>query len=125
MVRVGGRAYVSRCQECRRRKVKCDGQQPACQRCIDTGSSCGGYERAVDYVHFDGTHSYRTKKLGKSENVSLRPKQAQKSPAERSVRNRAAALKRRDAPEQKLPIGIEANGIIAPWIDESFGVAQY
>ena len=76
-------------------------------------------------MHFDGTHSHRTNKLGKSEIVSLHPKQAQKSPAERFERNRAAALKRRDAPEQKLPIGIEANGIIAPWIDKSFGVAQY
>jgi hypothetical protein len=73
MVGVGGRSYATRCHVCRRRKVKvrlhvlsvvdlktdtlipkCDGQKPSCQRCEKAGLTCTGYERSLEYSHFDG-----------------------------------------------------------------------
>ncbi|KAB8260927.1 hypothetical protein BDV32DRAFT_158596 [Aspergillus pseudonomiae] len=40
--KAGGRSrYASRaCQECRRRRVKCDGDKPSCSRCLDRQLSC-------------------------------------------------------------------------------------
>ncbi|KAL3468849.1 fungal-specific transcription factor domain-containing protein [Aspergillus californicus] len=31
---------VKACQECRRRRAKCDGAKPSCTRCLDRGSEC-------------------------------------------------------------------------------------
>jgi hypothetical protein len=88
--------------------------------------SCGGYERALDYVHFDGKSNRISNQPEKLENISIRQKQAQNIPAERSERNRAGALKQRDAPHKKSIIKKEpSEGILGPWIDKSLGVAQY
>lgn len=66
-------------------------------------------------MHFDGTNSHRTtNKPEKSENISFRPNQTQKFPAERSGRNEAAALKRRDVLEQKPFFEVEAHGGMLP-----------
>ncbi|KAJ5630281.1 uncharacterized protein N7484_010381 [Penicillium longicatenatum] len=43
-----GRKYTSRaCEECRRRRAKCDGMRPSCSRCLDRGSRCQ-YSTAED-----------------------------------------------------------------------------
>ncbi|KAJ5625387.1 hypothetical protein N7510_001696 [Penicillium lagena] len=43
-----GRKYTSRaCEECRRRRAKCDGVRPSCTRCLDRGVRCQ-YSTAED-----------------------------------------------------------------------------
>ncbi|OKO90612.1 Nitrogen assimilation transcription factor nit-4 [Penicillium subrubescens] len=43
-----GRKYTSRaCEECRRRRAKCDGVRPTCSRCLDRGVRCQ-YSTAED-----------------------------------------------------------------------------
>ncbi|CEJ57830.1 hypothetical protein PMG11_06509 [Penicillium brasilianum] len=43
-----GRKYTSRaCEECRRRRAKCDGVRPTCTRCLDRGVRCQ-YSTAED-----------------------------------------------------------------------------
>ncbi|CAL5867167.1 uncharacterized protein PFLUO_LOCUS1379 [Penicillium psychrofluorescens] len=43
-----GRKYTSRaCEECRRRRAKCDGTRPSCTRCLDRGVRCQ-YSTAED-----------------------------------------------------------------------------
>ncbi|KAJ5233113.1 hypothetical protein N7468_006069 [Penicillium chermesinum] len=43
-----GRKYTSRaCEECRRRRAKCDGVRPSCARCLDRGVRCQ-YSTAED-----------------------------------------------------------------------------
>ncbi|KAJ5085126.1 hypothetical protein N7532_009897 [Penicillium argentinense] len=43
-----GRKYTSRaCEECRRRRAKCDGNRPSCSRCLDRGLRCQ-YSTAED-----------------------------------------------------------------------------
>ncbi|KAJ5765847.1 hypothetical protein N7520_005406 [Penicillium odoratum] len=43
-----GRKYTSRaCEECRRRRSKCDGVRPSCSRCLDRGGRCQ-YSTAED-----------------------------------------------------------------------------
>ncbi|KAF2722222.1 hypothetical protein K431DRAFT_293627 [Polychaeton citri CBS 116435] len=37
----------SGCDECRRRKVRCDGDKPECQRCLRYGVRCPGYRQPV------------------------------------------------------------------------------
>ncbi|KAH8821967.1 hypothetical protein F5884DRAFT_108606 [Xylogone sp. PMI_703] len=45
-----GRGYsVQKCQNCRRRKVKCDGQKP-CARCVASGVTCTGYGLVARFV---------------------------------------------------------------------------
>ncbi|KAJ5592012.1 uncharacterized protein N7459_002381 [Penicillium hispanicum] len=45
--RPGGK-YTSRaCEECRRRRAKCDGDRPSCSRCLDRGINCQ-YSKAED-----------------------------------------------------------------------------
>lgn len=34
------------CQTCKRRRVKCDEAKPSCNRCLDGGIDCAGYEKA-------------------------------------------------------------------------------
>ncbi|KAH7169993.1 hypothetical protein EDB81DRAFT_635587 [Dactylonectria macrodidyma] len=42
---IQGRTKVKTgCATCRIRKVKCDENKPFCQRCVDTGRTCDGYE---------------------------------------------------------------------------------
>ncbi|CAI6242013.1 unnamed protein product [Periconia digitata] len=38
------------CHTCKARRVKCDEQQPACQKCITTGRTCEGYKVNHEWV---------------------------------------------------------------------------
>ncbi|GKU09719.1 hypothetical protein FLAG1_08910 [Fusarium langsethiae] len=48
MARHGRR--IKRCGTCVERKVKCDEQQPHCQRCINAGLACSGYHSQLKFV---------------------------------------------------------------------------
>ncbi|KAH8811021.1 hypothetical protein F5884DRAFT_264231 [Xylogone sp. PMI_703] len=37
-----------KCHTCRKRKVKCGGERPSCLRCLRSGLTCTGYQRALD-----------------------------------------------------------------------------
>ncbi|KAF5660691.1 transcriptional regulator [Fusarium heterosporum] len=39
-----GRKVKTGCATCRIRKIKCDEAKPACQKCVNTGRTCDGYE---------------------------------------------------------------------------------
>lgn len=54
MARIGCRRYIIKCVVCRKRKVKCDGTKPSCERCRKGGIVCLGYERPIDFAYFDG-----------------------------------------------------------------------
>ncbi|MCJ1405782.1 hypothetical protein MMC11_009012 [Xylographa trunciseda] len=53
------------CATCRTRKVKCDENKPFCQRCVDTGRTCDGYEspfrfftnQSINNAHAGGINS--------------------------------------------------------------------
>ncbi|QYT05891.1 Zn(2)-C6 fungal-type domain-containing protein [Trichoderma simmonsii] len=51
MVGVGGRSKA--CDECRRRRIKCDLTTPHCKRCLKAGLQCGG-SRGLSIVQYDG-----------------------------------------------------------------------
>ncbi|KAF2107059.1 hypothetical protein BDV96DRAFT_654149 [Lophiotrema nucula] len=60
MVGVGGRSKA--CDQCRRRRIKCDLDQPACKKCVKAGLKCGG-SGAITFVFHDSgkiSHSTRT-----------------------------------------------------------------
>ncbi|KAF7718398.1 Fungal Zn(2)-Cys(6) binuclear cluster domain-containing protein [Penicillium ucsense] len=49
---MGGTPWHSKgCIACRKRKVKCDEQEPECARCIKRGVKCPGYIRTRIYIH--------------------------------------------------------------------------
>ncbi|KAJ5174713.1 uncharacterized protein N7482_000590 [Penicillium canariense] len=49
---MGGIPWHSKgCQTCRKRKVKCDEQEPECARCIKRGVKCPGYEKTRIFIH--------------------------------------------------------------------------
>ncbi|KAL7952814.1 hypothetical protein V8C34DRAFT_318714 [Trichoderma compactum] len=51
MVGVGGRSRA--CNECRRRRIKCDLTTPHCKRCLKAGLQCGG-SRGLSILQYDG-----------------------------------------------------------------------
>ncbi|KAL7913607.1 hypothetical protein GGI35DRAFT_217089 [Trichoderma velutinum] len=51
MVGVGGRSRA--CDECRRRRIKCDLTTPHCKRCLKAGLHCGG-SRGLSILQYDG-----------------------------------------------------------------------
>ncbi|KAH8697589.1 hypothetical protein BGW36DRAFT_295630 [Talaromyces proteolyticus] len=51
MVGVGGRSKA--CDNCRRRRVKCDERKPKCERCAKAKLECGGYQE-MTIIQFDG-----------------------------------------------------------------------
>ncbi|KAF2463366.1 uncharacterized protein BDR25DRAFT_245908 [Lindgomyces ingoldianus] len=38
------------CHTCKARRVKCDEQRPACQKCLSTGRKCEGYKNSHEWV---------------------------------------------------------------------------
>ncbi|KAE9371379.1 hypothetical protein N431DRAFT_545642 [Stipitochalara longipes BDJ] len=62
MVGAGGRTHVKRCGCCRKRKGECDGNTPACQRCIDHGLQCLGYEKKLELLRWSNPISLRARK---------------------------------------------------------------
>ncbi|KAH8799371.1 hypothetical protein F5884DRAFT_120189 [Xylogone sp. PMI_703] len=47
---VGGAYFRAlKCHVCRQRKVKCGGERPSCLRCLHSGLTCTGYQRALDF----------------------------------------------------------------------------
>ncbi|CEJ61445.1 hypothetical protein PMG11_09979 [Penicillium brasilianum] len=49
---MGGIPWQSKgCRTCRKRKIKCDQQEPECARCRKTGIKCLGYDRDRFFVH--------------------------------------------------------------------------
>lgn len=43
----GHQAPKAACDECRRRKLRCDGKKPQCSVCLDTGAVCETTQRGV------------------------------------------------------------------------------
>lgn len=41
---------MSRCWTCRRRRLKCDGGLPHCQKCLRSGEKCLGYTKPLTWV---------------------------------------------------------------------------
>lgn len=41
---------MSRCWTCRRRRLKCDGGKPHCQKCLSNGEECLGYTKPLTWV---------------------------------------------------------------------------
>ncbi|KAJ5683617.1 hypothetical protein N7462_006782 [Penicillium macrosclerotiorum] len=51
-VKMGGNPWHSKgCLSCRKRKVKCDKQEPECARCMKRGIPCPGYENNRIFLH--------------------------------------------------------------------------
>ncbi|KAJ5100123.1 hypothetical protein N7532_007124 [Penicillium argentinense] len=49
---MGGIPWQSKaCQTCKRRKIKCDRQEPGCGQCIKRGVNCGGYSGMRIFIH--------------------------------------------------------------------------
>ncbi|KAF4974628.1 hypothetical protein FZEAL_8487 [Fusarium zealandicum] len=59
MVRHGRR--IKRCGTCFERKVKCDQQQPYCQRCQNSGLECSGYHSNLKFVDENARFSGQAK----------------------------------------------------------------
>ena len=65
---------------------QCDGKVPSCQRCIDRGLECLGYNRKLEFVYFDGqakttpTSSDRENEQSLVRRWSSKPKLAQGTP---------------------------------------------
>ncbi|KAF2762426.1 hypothetical protein EJ05DRAFT_533985 [Pseudovirgaria hyperparasitica] len=49
MVGVAGKSKA--CHDCKRRRVKCDFERPACRRCAKAGIECSGYAQEVVFVN--------------------------------------------------------------------------
>ncbi|KAK4692838.1 hypothetical protein P7C71_g4449, partial [Lecanoromycetidae sp. Uapishka_2] len=61
------------CQNCRKRKIKCDEQTPACSQCINTKRQCPGYVARFDLVLRDETKAVRRKAQRKKSNAVRLP----------------------------------------------------
>ncbi|RAL02839.1 C6 zinc finger domain protein [Aspergillus ibericus CBS 121593] len=57
------------CQNCRKRRIKCDETRPHCKACVRTGRSCPGYPHPLDVVLRDQV-AFRRKKRDTSSAVS-------------------------------------------------------
>ncbi|KAL8913327.1 MAG: hypothetical protein Q9171_001804 [Xanthocarpia ochracea] len=62
------------CKNCRRRKIKCDEQRPACTQCATTNRICPGYTHLFDLVLRDQTESVTRKAQRKSKRDSANVK---------------------------------------------------
>ncbi|KAL8858710.1 MAG: hypothetical protein Q9178_004798 [Gyalolechia marmorata] len=58
------------CKNCRRRKIKCDEQRPACTQCVTTNRICPGYTHPFDLVLRNQTESVTRKAQRKSKRDS-------------------------------------------------------
>ncbi|TVY91574.1 putative transcriptional regulatory protein [Lachnellula willkommii] len=59
------------CTTCRIRKVKCDEKKPFCQKCVNTGRTCDGYESPFKFFTNQPINSARTGST--KSDVGLRP----------------------------------------------------
>lgn len=50
----------SGCLTCKNRRVKCDEKRPVCQRCVNGGRKCEGYENPLVFVLLEGANQERT-----------------------------------------------------------------
>ncbi|KAF6232100.1 hypothetical protein HO173_009694 [Letharia columbiana] len=62
------------CQNCRKRKIKCDEAVPACSQCINTKRQCPGYLARFDLVLRDQTKAVRRKAQRKKQQQDEGPK---------------------------------------------------
>ncbi|PYI02308.1 C6 zinc finger domain protein [Aspergillus sclerotiicarbonarius CBS 121057] len=58
------------CQNCRKRRIKCDETRPHCKACIRTGRSCPGYPHPLDVVLRDQVAFHRKKRDTSSHSTS-------------------------------------------------------
>ncbi|KAF2227788.1 hypothetical protein BDZ85DRAFT_7665 [Elsinoe ampelina] len=62
------------CHLCRKRRIKCDGGRPSCQRCIIYKAKCPGYRSESDYKFVNENNSTETKTLAvRKRTTSSRP----------------------------------------------------
>ncbi|KAF4551537.1 putative transcriptional regulatory protein moc3 [Elsinoe fawcettii] len=73
MVGVAGKS--TGCITCRRRKVKCDSEKPACQRCLTSGRHCEGYAKYAVFINNTPTGRIKRKRL--EEARPAQPKETQ------------------------------------------------
>jgi hypothetical protein len=130
MGRIGGRVYVVRCSVCRRRKVKvrihqrigqhltdlhsqCDGKKPSCETCIRSGRTCLGYERQLEFAHFDGQSK---------ENIEARQSGKNASSAIPRVADAAAGFRRQhvDHGNQFLVLPFSPGNLAVPQYKAGF-----
>ncbi|OAL68744.1 hypothetical protein A7D00_7310 [Trichophyton violaceum] len=61
------------CNECRRRKIKCDQTEPSCLQCSKGGRTCTGYRNQLDLMFRDETPSSNTpEEVSRSLSISLK-----------------------------------------------------
>ncbi|KAJ5554685.1 hypothetical protein N7513_004644 [Penicillium frequentans] len=63
---MGGKPWQSTgCENCKKRKVKCDKQEPECERCMKRGIQCPGYDQYRIFLHNTSTTQSEEKKKKK------------------------------------------------------------
>ncbi|KAL8801818.1 MAG: hypothetical protein Q9182_004225 [Xanthomendoza sp. 2 TL-2023] len=90
------------CKNCRRRKIKCDEQRPACTQCTNTNRVCPGYAHLFDLVLRDQTESVSRKaqRKGKREPAAVKPTA---TAADTSNTALVAGLSGGQRPRRRLP----------------------
>ncbi|KAL8895835.1 MAG: hypothetical protein Q9192_003420 [Flavoplaca navasiana] len=73
------------CKNCRKRKIKCDEQRPACTQCTTTNRICPGYAHLFDLVLRDQTESVTRKAQQRKRRRDPADAKATSSAAEGSV----------------------------------------
>ncbi|KAL3961154.1 hypothetical protein ACCO45_006271 [Purpureocillium lilacinum] len=82
------------CATCRIRKVKCDEKKPCCQKCIDTGRTCDGYESPFRVVTSRSIiNGARASGIPGAASRPVRPALTEISPADIDLLNRYFSTK--------------------------------
>ncbi len=102
----------SACQECRRRKLRCDGQQPQCEACFQSGAQCVPV----------ATHAQRGPKRGHvkalENRLGIRSDSQSKYPTSRLTREITATLEQRLLEQQQQQQQQQQQSLLAPQIDD-------
>ncbi|KAF4778324.1 hypothetical protein HER10_EVM0003112 [Colletotrichum scovillei] len=68
------------CDECRRRKLGCDGKQPCCSQCVLSGLSCPGYKKHIVFRQPSSPGSVASSQRKKRTRQSRAPNPASQRP---------------------------------------------
>ncbi|KAL9591545.1 MAG: hypothetical protein Q9179_007614 [Wetmoreana sp. 5 TL-2023] len=87
------------CKNCRRRKIKCDEQRPACAQCTSTDRVCPGYAHLFDLVLRDQTEAVTQK----AQRKRRREPASARGAATAAEQGKTAAQSSGQPPEGNLP----------------------
>ncbi|KAB5559564.1 hypothetical protein GE09DRAFT_1285549 [Coniochaeta sp. 2T2.1] len=100
------------CEACRRRKIKCDGGKPYCERCTSTGRTCPGYREMVTVIFRDenGRILRRAGAAAAKKGHKLQPQPGEESINDNSDKNQSQVRVQQTKPPRVKPTPFKVKG---------------